>query len=155
MRIHQDSTHGVLGVSYDDSARWKRKAFKARIGIAIMTIVLTALIVILLLTLELQFHCSKQSVPTVKHLRESSVKFALFSDYHYDFYYNNGVSDKPTMCRKLGGYANASYTAPYGRLDCDSPPALVNSMLDAVNKEEGISFVLMTGNIFKSIWLIG
>lgn len=151
MQIHQDSTNGVLGVSYEDSARWKRKTFQARIIIAILTIVLTALIVILLLTLELQLHCPKDSGQKKKHSQKSLVKFALFSDYHYDFYYNEGVSDTPTSCRKLGGYANASYSAPYGRINCDSPPALVHNMLDSVKKEEGLRFVLMTGKDFRVV----
>lgn len=145
MRIHQDSTNGVLGVSYEDSARWRRKTMHARIIIGVLTVVMTALIVILLLTLELQLHCNKHSNPTTKVSYKDSVKFVLFSDYHFDYYYNDGVSDKPTSCRKLGQYANASYRAPYGRIGCDSPPALVDSMLDAVRKEDGASFVLMTG----------
>lgn len=152
MRIHHDSTNNVLGVSYDGSARWRRKTMHARIVIALLTLALTAIIVVLILTMELQLHCRSRPNSTSKDSLKNSVKFLLFSDYHFDTYYDESVTDKPTSCRRLGNFSNASYRAPYGRVGCDSPGTLIDNMLDTIKKHDTASFVLMTGT--KPLMLI-
>jgi hypothetical protein len=145
--VHKNANE-IIGVSYEESARWKKKTIRARYGIGAMTIVCTALIVVLLLTFELGLHCKNLNTtnPNQKQSLKDAAKFLLFSDFHFDYFYDDSIAPEPTNCRKLGNYTKASYQAPYGRVKCDSPAALIDIMLEATKAiGEDYNFVLMTG----------
>lgn len=116
----------------------------------VLSCLLVVACVVLTVVLVLGLHCPKQTSTTSstksKRSLEDSVKFVWITDPHLDTFYNDEATAKPTMCRKLGSYGNASYKAPYGRVGCDSPAALIDSMLaSASGTVGGAKFVLITG----------
>lgn len=123
----------------------------ARCGVGILTIVCTILIIALLLTFELHLACktntTNSSITNGRQSLDSAVKFLLFSDLHLDHFYDDSVGPKPTNCRRLGNYSKASYKASYGRVNCDSPLTLIDSLLKAAKGvSQDYNFALMTGN---------
>ncbi|XP_048579257.1 sphingomyelinase phosphodiesterase D isoform X2 [Nematostella vectensis] len=150
MNVHTDSTNDILGVSYDDGAtRWRRKTMCARWVIAVLTLICTGLIVVLLLTFELQLNCAAKQSSYNTNL-DSSIKFLMVSDLHLDSYYDASVASKPTFCRGVGNYSTANYKAPYGRVGCDSPEILIDSLVKgmrSVYDEKGADFMIITGDM--------
>ncbi|XP_031551912.1 acid sphingomyelinase-like phosphodiesterase 3a isoform X2 [Actinia tenebrosa] len=147
IQVHQKE---ILGVSYEGNARWKKKTMYARCGVGVLTIICTILMIALLLTFELNLACNSNNGTTSSNGRqslESAAKFLLFSDLHLDDFYDDSVGPDPTNCRMLGNYSKASYKAPYGRVDCDSPLTLIDSMLKAAKGiSQDYNFALMTGD---------
>ena len=116
----------------------------------VLVCILVAACVALTVVLILGLHCSKQTSTTPstksKTSLDDSVKFLWITDLHLDTFYNDEVTSKPTLCRKLGSYGNASYKARYGRVGCDSPVALIDSMFASASGTVGDArFVLITG----------
>jgi len=53
---------------------------------------------------------------------------------------------------RLGNYGTANYKAPYGRIGCDAPPALVDSVVNnAASIAKDASFVILPGKITELI----
>lgn len=130
-----------------DGFRWKRKAIRARVLTGFITIAFTALLILLVVTFELKLHCPSLHTDKSKRTIKSLVKFLHASDFHLDLYYDANVPSKPGFCRK-GGTARAKFTAPYGRIGCDSPELLVSNAIKAlknVGEKQGAEFFLFTG----------
>ena len=74
------------------------------------------------------------------------VKFLHVSDIHFDPFYDKSM-DKDTYCHNSGdSEPTADYEAPYGRVGCDSPEVLWDSVLSAMkDKGSGAKFMLLTG----------
>ena len=142
-----------LGVSYEENARWQKKTMYARCGVGILTIVCSILVIVLVLTFELHLACKTKPTSSTNGRRtlDSAAKFLLFSDFHLDYFYDDLVCAKPTNCRRLGNYSKASYKASYGRVHCDAPLTLIDSMLKAAKGvSQDYNFALMTGKYYRA-----
>ena len=149
-----------LTASNDDPSevtlRWRNKALHARWIIAAQTVVCTVLMLILILTFELKFNCpgndlddSTKEEKSTENESADILKFFVVSDFHLDPFYKDNVSATDFCRSKVNGTA-ADYKAPYGRVGCDIPKLLLDTVLKGmkdVDSEENASFILLTGTL--------
>ena len=138
----------------DAVVRWRKKAIRARIIIGLLTTACCVLIVVMIVTYETR-HSGSQSMDcatvkeTSKRASETTVNFLHVSDLHFDPFYDKTITSGHYFCRSEGAVnGTAKYVAPFGRIGCDSPMALVDLAVDGmknVSNREDIDFLLLTG----------
>ena len=136
------------------TSKSRSNALRAKWIIGVLIAVCVVLLLILILTFALKLNCTgKDSDDGTKG--ESStesdsgkvLKFLVASDFHLDPFYKDNVSAKDFCRSKVNGTA-ADYKAPYGRVKCDIPKLLLDTVLKGmkdVDSEENASFLLLTG----------
>eukprot|EP00118_Oscarella_pearsei_P009979 m.59030 g.59030 ORF g.59030 m.59030 type:complete len:495 (+) comp34857_c0_seq2:111-1595(+) len=92
--------------------------------------------------------CSPQSNSGSVNFPEKWLRFYHLADIHYDPYYDSSLAASPSFCRPAP-QNQSSYPAPYGRVGCDTPLALLNSAVKAmevVDEEHTADFIVVTGD---------
>ena len=131
-----------------DGFRWKRKTIRARILTGVLTVAFTVLVILFVVTYELKLHCPSMTNKSPR-TDDQLVKFLHVSDFHFDPYFDPNVGKKTYFCRR-GNIANATFSAPYGRIGCDSPQLLLENSLEALknqSKKQSAKFLLFTGKV--------
>ena len=126
----------------------------ARWIIGVLIAVCVVLLLILILTFALKFNCAgddsddgTKGTSSTENESGEVLKFLVASDFHLDPLYKDNVSPTDFCRSKVNGTA-ADYQAPYGRVGCDSPKLLLDTILKGmkdVDSEEDVSFLLLTG----------
>ena len=138
--------------------RQKMKHYKIFLGVTFLAFLACLVLLIVSIAVGLGCYTTKADIPTT--LKPDSMKFLHVSDVHLDLYYNSTTSTK-SFCRSMPNTLNitpvsAPFTAPYGRVGCDSPQALVQSSLNFMKKlssnvDKKFDFILLTG---KGHWTL-
>ena len=133
------------------------KKYKQYRIIAILFFLLSIISIILLMcSIFYGFGCDEKHSSTMKK-KSSTMAFLHVSDMHLDVYYNQSTS-KASFCRSVPNTLNitpvaAPFEAPYGRVYCDSPMALVQSSLNFMkslsSKGNHIKFFLLSGKVHE------
>ena len=131
--------------------RKRTKQYKMIISVTFSAFI--GALVLFMCAMFLNFGCPSKRVAK-KEDDSSYLKFFHISDTHVDFHYNSSIS-KQTFCRSTPNTLNitpsdAPFAAPYGRVGCDPPVALLDTTLQFMKqlsneKQNDIEFILLTG----------
>ena len=143
----------IVATDYSMSiVRRKMRHYKIFLGVTFLAFL--ACLVLLIVSIAAGLGCYSSKVHILITRGPDSMKFLHVSDVHLDLYYNSTTSTK-SFCRSIPNTLNitpvsAPFTAPYGRVGCDSPQALVQSSLNFMRKllsdvDKKFDFILLTG----------
>ena len=130
----------------------EKKISQYRIIAVVFFMLFIVCLILLMCAVFFKFGCQAYSDGVKRTARTSEIKFFHVSDIHLDLNYNQSISSA-SYCRSLINKTveKALFDAPYGRVGCDIPYALMKSSLSFMKtvsaREQGkIKFFLLTGN---------
>ena len=130
----------------------EKKISQYRIIAVVFFMLFIVCLILLMCAVFFKFGCQAYSDGVKRTARTYEIKFFHVSDIHLDLNYNQSISSA-SYCRSLINKTveKAPFDAPYGRVGCDIPYALMKSSLSFMKavsaREQGkIKFFLLTGN---------
>ena len=134
-----------------DRAFGRSRSRSACFVASVATFVAATLAIVLAVVWVEQLPCDSSSSSSKQQTQFSMewIRFFHISDVHLDPEYDETIS-AATFCRNSTGSMPADFSAPYGRVGCDSPNKLVKNVFHAMknaSKTDQPDFIVVTGDM--------
>ena len=167
LKLEMDGAAGFRHINMneplvEETPDLRKRIKQYKIITSVFFLLSVASIAILIFSILYGFGCQNNGTAVDKAIRLSTMKFIHVSDMHLDFFFNQSTSTA-TFCRSIPNNlnitpTNAAFIAPYGRVGCDSPIALIQSTLESMktlpHDANQVKFFLLTGKACYSFWYL-